>query len=47
MAQDQVEWTSRILWAKLASMGKQCDFNEVFEEYIEGEIIKKGFFGSW
>ena len=47
MAQDQAEWMARILWAKMAAMGKQCPLNDVFQGAIDGEILKRGFFGNW
>lgn len=28
--EQQVEWMSRIIWAKLASLGKTCNVNEIF-----------------
>jgi len=30
MAQEQAEWMARILWAKMAAMGKQCPLNDAF-----------------
>jgi hypothetical protein len=47
MAQDQAEWMARILWAKMAAMGKQCPLNDIFQGAIDGEILKRGFFGNW
>lgn len=47
LLEQQAEWMARIIWAKLASLGKSCNVNELFEGSIDGEIIKKGFFGGW
>ena len=47
MLQDHSELMTRILWAKLTSMGKMCNLNETFEGVIEGEILKKSTFGGW
>lgn len=30
MAQDQIEWMSKLVWVKLASMGKICNINDNF-----------------
>ncbi len=39
---------SKILWAKLTSMGKTCSLNnDPFSWGVDGEILKKGFFGGW
>jgi hypothetical protein len=38
---------SKLIWAKLNSLGKKCNLNDNFEGHIEGEIVKKGFFGDW
>lgn len=47
MLQDQSDLMTRILWAKLTSMGKMCNLNETFEGCLEGEILKKSTFGGW
>lgn len=47
VAQEQIEWMSKLIWAKLAFMGKQCNINDNYDGHIEGEIVKKGFFGDW
>jgi hypothetical protein len=38
---------AHIVWAKLTSMGKVCNINDCYDGRIEGEILKKGFFGGW
>ena len=38
---------SKLIWAKLTSMGKKCNINDNYDSHIEGEIVKKGFFGDW
>ena len=45
--QEQIEWMSKIVWAKLASMGKVCNVIDHYDGHIEGQIVKKGFFGDW
>jgi len=37
----------KIIWAKLASMGKICDMNEQYTGHIDGPILRKGFFSGW
>lgn len=46
MVEQQVEWMASLVAAKLASLGKVCEFC-LFEGAIDGEIIKRGFFGGW
>jgi hypothetical protein len=47
MAQEQIEWMTRILWAKMASMNRVISVTETFQGAIDGEILKRGFFGGW
>jgi len=38
---------SKLVWAKLASEGITCNMDDRYAGHIEGEIVKKGFFGDW
>ena len=45
--QSQVECSCRIIWAKLAAVGRLCNINDSFNGHIEGKIVRKSFFGDW
>jgi hypothetical protein len=43
----QIECSCRIIWAKLASIGRICNINDSFNGHMEGKVIRKSFFGGW
>ncbi len=36
IAQEQIEWMSKLIWAKINSMGKKCNLNDNYDGHIEG-----------
>jgi hypothetical protein len=45
-AEQQSEWMTKLIWAKLTSMGCTAS-GEYFQGVVDGPITKKSFFGGW
>jgi hypothetical protein len=43
----QIELGTKIIWAKLTTMGKHSRLDQPFNGHIEGPIVNKTFFTGW
>lgn len=45
-AEEQIEWMTKLLLAKLATLG-HFPPDQYFSGVVEGQVLKKSFFGNW